>query len=99
MSDPSSSRQTEAYDPSNPPVETDTSADFSVDSGPPSLAGASVLKVLGASLPGVPRIILREPLTEAATPVNLPRSAEMPELHTSPEGAPRLQLILSLIHI
>jgi serine/threonine-protein kinase len=93
MSDSSSSRQTEVYDPTDPPAKTDTSADFSVDSNPPPLAGASVLKLLGASLPDVPRIALRDPLTEAATPVNLPRSSEMLDVRTSPQNAVRLQLI------
>jgi len=56
-------------------------------------AGASVLKVLEGNLPNVPRVHLREPLTEGVTPVNLPGSSEMPELKNPHGCPPRLQLL------
>lgn len=49
-------------------------------------AGASVLQSLAANLSNVPRIRLREPLSESATCVNLPNTTEMSE-------PSRLQLI------
>jgi serine/threonine-protein kinase len=54
---------------------------------------ASVLEALAASLPGVPRVHLREPITEGFTPVNLPNSAEMPEGSRIHPVAARLLLI------
>jgi Flp pilus assembly protein TadD/tRNA A-37 threonylcarbamoyl transferase component Bud32 len=58
-----------------------------------SFAGASILPALAANLPHVPRVQLREPLTEGVTPVNLPGSSEMPEVESPPRGSQRLQLL------
>jgi serine/threonine-protein kinase len=57
--------------------------------GPPTV-GESVLSELGAGL-ALPRVHLRDPLTEDVTPVSLPGSAELPP--TSPNGAGRYQLV------
>jgi hypothetical protein len=46
-----------------------------------------VLKALGAVLPEVPCVQLREPLAEGATPVNLPSSPEMPSAPLRPDAA------------
>ena len=84
------SRQPEpTVDETPDPLEAGLAAAFGPDSGPPLPAGGSVLRALGASLPSVPRVQLREPYTEAVTPVHLPSSAEMP---AAPDPAGRLQL-------
>jgi serine/threonine-protein kinase len=89
MSDPSTSRQTDAYDTSDHPIAADTSSGV-----PPSpLAGASVLKALGGSLPELPRVHLPEPFTEASTCVNQPGPSERPEAGILPQTASRLLLI------
>jgi eukaryotic-like serine/threonine-protein kinase len=56
-------------------------------------AGPSVLQSLAANLSNVPRIRLRESLTEGVTPVNLPNSTEMSELNSPQKSSSRLQLI------
>jgi eukaryotic-like serine/threonine-protein kinase len=61
---------------------------FAPDSDPLP-PGASVLRALGALLPSVPRVQLREPATEVITPVVRPGSAQMP---SAAEPAGRLQL-------
>jgi serine/threonine-protein kinase len=58
-------------------------------SGPPTV-GDSVLRELGAGR-ALPRVHLRDPLTEDVTPVSLPGSAELPA--ASPNGAGRYQLV------
>jgi serine/threonine protein kinase len=64
--------------------------DETVDHQP---SGASVLLSLTASLPEVPRVHLRDPLTDGITPVNLPDSSEMTELKGAPNSARRLHLL------
>src|SRR5262249_40738063 len=78
-----------APEPSPDALDAGLAAAFGVDSGPPLPASASVLKALGAVLPDVPHVQLREPPTEGATPVNLPASPEIPP----PNPAGRLQLL------
>jgi serine/threonine-protein kinase len=51
----------------------------SAGSGLPPTAGASVLRALAAELPDLPRVCLRDPVTEDHTPVSRPGSSEMPE--------------------
>jgi serine/threonine-protein kinase len=58
----------------------------------PLPAGSSVLKALGAGLPTVPRVQLRQPPEETATPVHLPNSPEMPDEPGPAGGVGRLQL-------
>jgi tetratricopeptide (TPR) repeat protein len=53
-------------------------AAFGPDSGPPLPAGASVLRALGAVLPDVPRVQLRDPASGAGSPIVRPRSEEVP---------------------
>ena len=66
-------------EPSVPdPLKAGLAAAPGPDPGPPLPAGGSVLQALSANLPSVPRVQLREPYTEAATPVHRPRSPEMP---------------------
>jgi serine/threonine-protein kinase len=61
-------------------------------SGLPSSAGASVLRALAAGLPALPRVCLRDPVTEDHTPVSLPGSPELPD--PAPAGEPgRYQLV------
>src|SRR5579884_3089635 len=78
---------------SDPTVDHIAAGDREPDAQPPLPAGASVLQALGANLPDMPRVHLREPLTEAITPVNRPGSPEMPETETSTDFPPRLQLL------
>ncbi len=74
--------QTEAYQP----------APSSLDDGLTAGEG-SVLKALDESLSGVPRVHLREPLTEGITPVNLPASLATGTAGTPPVTPARLQLV------
>jgi hypothetical protein len=75
------------------PLDAGLAAAFGPDPDQPVLARASVLGALGASLPKVPRVYLREPSTmEAVTPLNLPGSPEMPALPGLTPSA-RLQLV------
>jgi serine/threonine-protein kinase len=70
-------------------LDAGLAAAFGPDSGPPIPADSSVLKALGARMPEVPRVQLREPQTEAATPVPLPGTSEMP---AAPDEAGRYRL-------
>jgi serine/threonine protein kinase len=45
----------------------------------PPTAGSSVLRALAAELPELPRVCLRDPVTEDHTPVSLPGSPELPD--------------------
>jgi serine/threonine-protein kinase len=63
---------------------------FGPDSGPPLVAGGSVLQALGASLPVVPRVLLRDPDSADGSPVIRPSSDEMPE-RQGPTGRIQLQ--------
>jgi serine/threonine-protein kinase len=77
----------------DPTVDHVATGDCGPDAQPPLPAGASVLQVLGANLPDMPRVHLREPLTEGITPVNRPGSPEMPETESPADFPPRLQLV------
>src|SRR5262245_56510730 len=80
------------------PLDAGLAAAFGPASDLPVAAGASVLEALGASLPQVPRVQLREPSTEeAVTPVNLPGSPEMPPA-PGRTPLPRLQLAGEIAH-
>src|SRR5262245_24446830 len=78
--------------PARDPLEAGLAAAFGPDSDLPPLAGATVLKAWGASLPQVPRVQLREPTTEPVTPVSLLGSPEMPAGPDRPGSSARLQL-------
>jgi eukaryotic-like serine/threonine-protein kinase len=74
-------------------LDAGLAAAFGPDSEPPVVGGSSVLEALGASLPQLPRVQLRELSTEeAVTPVNLPGSSEMPDPRGRTPSA-RLQLV------
>jgi serine/threonine-protein kinase len=53
-------------------------AAFGPDSGPPPPCAASVLKLLGAVLPEVPRVQLRDPSSGASSPIVRPHTEAMP---------------------
>src|SRR5271165_6692666 len=74
-------------------LDAGLAAAFAPDSGPPLPANDSVLKALGVVLPEVPHVQLREPPTEPITPVNLPRSPEMPTGPARSDPAGRLQIL------
>jgi serine/threonine-protein kinase len=90
MADSSQPEATQACEPASDALDSVLAAAFGPDSGPPLPASGSVVQALRASLPAVPSVHLREPREEMATPVNLPRSPEMP-VPVVPSG--RLQLV------
>src|SRR5689334_22914991 len=63
---------------SDPALDAGMAAAFGPDSGPPIPAGASVLQALGAAVPEMPRVVLREPQTEAEAPASRPQPSELP---------------------
>jgi serine/threonine-protein kinase len=74
----------------NTPLPSPDGGVAPAETGPPLPASASVLKALGAVLPQVPRVQLRDPHSGAASPTVRPRSEEqMPP----PEPAGRYQLL------
>jgi serine/threonine-protein kinase len=74
------------------PLDAGLAAAFGPGTGPSP--PASVLHALGAGLPAVPHVHLREPAGEPPTPVNSPSSPEMPARAERPETPPpRLQLV------
>src|SRR5215203_1995986 len=75
--------------PSEDDLDAGLAVAFGADGGPPLPAGHSVLTALGAVLPAVPRIQLRQAEGEPETPVQKPSSTEMPVL---PEHWGRYQL-------
>jgi tetratricopeptide (TPR) repeat protein len=76
--------------PAEAALDAGLAAAFGPDSGPPLPASASVLKALGAVLPEVPRVQLREPDSGASSPIVRPRSEEMPP---PPDPTGRYQLL------
>src|SRR5262245_17289865 len=88
MSEPLNPDRTEAHDSADA-LDAGLAAAFGPDSGPPLSAGNSVLRALGAVLPEVPRVQLRDPDSGAHAPVVRPRSSEMPQGH---DPAGRYQL-------
>jgi tetratricopeptide (TPR) repeat protein len=93
MSTPPQPDPTIDHEPAADPLDAGLAAAFGPDSGPPLPASGSVLQALGASLPDLPRVHLREPATEGVTPVNRPGSPEMPPVSASPATAARLQFV------
>jgi serine/threonine-protein kinase len=79
MSEQAPQQRTEAHTPAEAALEAALAAAFGPDSGPPLPARGSVLQALSAERPSVPRVLLREPEGEPATPVVLPDSPEVPE--------------------
>jgi serine/threonine-protein kinase len=78
MSDQLHSDPTVDLPASDRALDAGLAAAFGPDSGPPLPAGASVLKALGALLPNVPRVQLREPAAETVAPAPSPPSEEVP---------------------
>jgi signal transduction histidine kinase/tRNA A-37 threonylcarbamoyl transferase component Bud32 len=90
MSESSQPEATQAFGSASDPLDAALAAAYAPDSGPPLPAGGSVVLALRASLPDVPCVHLREPHEEIVTPVNLPKSSEMPAPAAS---TGRLQLV------
>src|SRR5215212_9839731 len=88
MTEPRNPEQTVAL-PSEDDLDAALAVAFAPDSGPALPVGHSVLTALGAVLPSVPRVQLRQPDGEPETPVQKPSSPEMPDL---PEHSGRYQL-------
>ena len=64
-------------------LEAGLAAAFTVDEAIMLGSGNhSVLKMLGQTLPNVPRVALRESAGEGAVPITRPKSSEMPERHS-----------------
>jgi serine/threonine-protein kinase len=91
MSEPLTPDETQDACPADP-FDAGLAAAFGPDSGPPLPAGGSVLQALAATLSAVPRVQLRQPPEETATPVHLPNSPEMPNAPGPAGGTSRLQL-------
>src|SRR3954452_21479291 len=67
----------EAYHPAGERPDRDHTGAFGVDSGPSLPTGASVPRALGAALPVLTRVQLRDPECEPLPPVVGPSSREM----------------------
>src|SRR5262245_31952738 len=77
---PAPAEHSEDLAPAERALDAGLLAAFEGDSGPPLAAGDSVLQALEAAAPGsVPRVHLRVPDDEPATPVALAASEELPQ--------------------